>query len=86
MDTNTLYTEHSIEKNRLNKWWRHRWTSIIGIAFLVLTVLASTFFLLLNFVIVAPEQLDSNTNIITAPPTVRKLIPKAIPTLGPGEF
>jgi hypothetical protein len=86
MDTNTLCTEHSIEKNRLNKWWRHRWTTIISISFLVLTVLVSTFFLLLNFVILAPEQLDSNTNIITAPRIVRKLMRKAIPTLGPGEF
>jgi hypothetical protein len=75
-----------MENNKLSKWRRHRWSTTIGISHTVLTILASAFFLLLNFTIVCSKQLDSNITLITTLPAVEKSIRKAMPTLGSGEF
>ncbi|CAF2903503.1 unnamed protein product [Rotaria sp. Silwood2] len=51
-----MHNEHVSENNRLRKLWRHRWFKIICISFIVITILAVTFSMILKFVILAPKK------------------------------
>ncbi len=76
MNTSTIY----------NKWWCYCWTTTIGISLTSQTLLASIFFLLLNFTIVSSKQLDNNTTLSAILPKIKRFVQDARPTQGPGEF
>ncbi|CAF0842875.1 unnamed protein product [Adineta steineri] len=74
MDTNKAYAQLDIEEVRSNKWWHHRLFKIACLSFIILSVLTITLILMLKFVILVPEKLDSTTTTTTTLSTITTTI------------
>jgi hypothetical protein len=68
MHNNQVFSESVTENNRPRKWWYRRWVKIIGICFIVLSILAITLSLVLKLVIITPKKPQTTTVTTTPPP------------------
>jgi len=74
MSYRQLYVEDVAANNSPPRWWARQWLKIIGISFIVLTILVVALALILKFYIFTPDKSETTITTTTSRTTSRTTV------------